>query len=99
MTEEEVATALHAALAKFEATPAIKRLRVRLRELGAHVKDETEQLRQLQKACRESPEIAAALRDAGFGDVATRNARQVDAETGALVQGFNRMVETHWVKR
>lgn len=98
MTEEEVATALHAALAQFEATPVIKRLRQRLRDLGGHAKDEIEQFRQLQRACRESPEVAAALRDAGLGDVATRDSRQVDAETGALVQGFNRMIEARWIK-
>ena len=74
----------------------MKKLRVRVRDLGPDRGDEVQQFRQLQKACRELPALALALRDAGFGDVAAVDARVPDPKTGALVQAFNRFIEARW---
>jgi hypothetical protein len=90
--ERALAERLHAALGPLEAQPPVKRLRMRLRELGDNVGDEVRQFRLLQRTCREAPEVAAALAGAGFPGVAEADPMQ----SGALVQGFNRMVEARW---
>jgi hypothetical protein len=94
--ESQLATLLSALIERHAATPPIKRLRLRIRELGDNDRDEVQQFRQLQKACRELPEFAQGLKDAGFGDVATLDPRVPDPKTGALVQAFNRFVEARW---
>lgn len=94
--EDRTAAILFRVLRGLADDPAVQRLKVRISELGANVADEVEQFRQLQKACRESEYLAAALRDVGLGDVAAMDPRRVDPETGRLVQAFNRMVEDRW---
>ena len=94
--ETQLADFLRALITQYAATPPLKRLRVRVRELGKDDRDEVQQFRQLQKACRELPEFALALKSAGFGDVATVDPRVPDPKTGALVQAFNRFIEAHW---
>jgi hypothetical protein len=94
--EAQLATLLSALIERHAASPAIKRLRLRVRELGDNDRDEVQQFRQLQKACRELPELAQSLKEAGFGDVAALDPRLPDPKTGALVQAFNRFVEASW---
>lgn len=96
--ETQFAEAIRAVIEPLAATPPIKRLRVRLRDLGKDQRDEVTQFRQLQKACREDPKLAQAFAAAGFGDVAAADPRLPDPKVGALVQAFNRFVETHWEK-
>ena len=94
--EAQLALFLSALLDRHAAAAPIKRLRLRIRELGDDRADEVQQFRQLQKACRELPELAEALRSAGFGDVAALDPRVPDPKTGALIQAFNRFVEARW---
>jgi len=68
----------------------------RLMELRADADVEVNQLRCLQRSVRESPELDAALTAHGFGEVAERDTRKVDAETGALIQAFNHLIEQGW---
>lgn len=91
--EGGAADRLRQALSRFAGTPVLRRLAVRVRELGENQLDEAMQLRPLQRACAEEPALAAALREAGFGEVATMDTRHVTAETGALVQAWNRVIE------
>ncbi len=94
--EAALAAQLEAVLVQFEAQPIGRRLRVRLRELGDNVRDEVAQFRQLQRACRESPELAAAFVAAGFGDLTTVDPRQPNPVVGAITNAFNRFVEARW---
>ncbi len=96
--ETQLAAAIQAVIDPFAATPLIKRLRVRLRDLGKDQRDEVTQFRQLQKACREEPKLAQAFAAAGFGDVTSVDPRIPDPKTGAFVQAFNRFVESNWEK-
>lgn len=96
--EAQLAEAIRAILEPRAATPLVKRLRVRLRDLGKDQRDEVTQFRQLQKACREAPELAQAFAAAGFGDVTSVDPRVPDPKTGAFIQAFNRFVETFWEK-
>ncbi len=96
LTEREIARQLYDILQRHKAQPHYKRLRVRLRDLGKNVSDERKQFLQLQKACRESEELARECREAGLGDIAMMNSLMPDAQVGRLVNGFNRMVEGHW---
>lgn len=73
-----------------------ERLRTRLRDLGDNVLDEVQQFRQLQKAVNESPELAQALSEAGFGRIDRMDPVVVTADVGRIVQIFNRLVEDHW---
>lgn len=97
-SERELAERIAAILARFEATPTLRRLRLRVRELGANQRDEVLQFQQFQKACRESPELTAALAGLGLGDLSKVNPRVPDAATGAAIQAFNRFVETRWTE-
>ena len=96
MSEDQVAAHLREIFTAFDGDPVLRRLRVRLRDLGPNANDEVEQFRLLQHACRESPELAKAIESAALGDVSRMNPRKVDAQTGALVQGFNALVEDLW---
>ena len=96
LTEAELAAVIEQTLARFEATPIFKRLRLRVRELGDDQRDEVLQFKQLQRACRESPELLQAFAAAGFGDLTKADARAPDAKTGAVIQAFNRFVESRW---
>lgn len=96
--EQESALAAHlqSVLVQFESQPIGRRLRVRLKELGPNAHDEVAQFRQLQRACRESPELAAAFAAAGFGDFSTVDPRQPNPVVGAISNAFNRFVEARW---
>lgn len=94
--EAAVAAMLLEVLAPFESQPVVRRLRVRLRDLGDNARDEGAQFRALQRAVRESPELAKAFSDRGFGDVTLVDPRRPGPVGGALIQAFNRLVETRW---
>jgi hypothetical protein len=94
--EAELALRITQILTRFEPTPIFKRLRVRVRDLGDDQRDEVLQFKQLQRACRESPELLDAFKAAGFGDLTKADARHPDAPTGAVIQAFNRFVEARW---
>ncbi len=96
MSELEVAKQLYEIFSVFETEPAVKRLRIRLRDLGRNARDEIAQFRVLQKACRESLELAASLGGLGFVDITEADPRKPDEKTGELIQGFNRMIEDFW---
>ncbi len=95
-TEEQLAEAMALVLIGRKDTPAIKRLKLRIRDLGRNVRDEVRQFRQLQKACRKDAELAAALAAVGAADLPDRNTVTPSEETGKIIQAFNRMLETHW---
>lgn len=96
--QERVADLLHSILSRHEGTPIHRRLKVRVSEQGRNQTDEVEQFRQLQRACRMSPELAGELQAAGLGEVTTLDWRRPSAETALLIQGFNRMIEKRWEK-
>ncbi|GMV42408.1 MAG: hypothetical protein AMXMBFR64_41240 [Myxococcales bacterium] len=93
MDEQMALGRLREVLVAFDGTPVMRRLAMRIRELGDNQLDEVKQLRQLQKACREDASLAAALRDAGFGDVAGLDTVRVAPSTGVLVQALNHLIE------
>ncbi len=95
-SEEQLAEAMGLVLLGMEQTPTIKRLKLRLRDLGRNARDEVRQFRQLQKACRADQELAGALAAVGAADLPDRDLRVPSDETGRLIQAFNRMVEKHW---
>ena len=94
--ESSIAALLSEVITPFEAQPVIRKLRVRLRELGDNARDEVAQFRQLQRAVRESPELAKAFSDKGFGDLTAVDPRNPGPLGGAVVQSFNRLVEDRW---
>lgn len=94
--ESTIAALLSEVITPFEAQPVIRKLRVRLRELGDNARDEVAQFRQLQRAVRESPELAKAFSDKGFGDLTAVDPRNPGRLGGAVVQAFNRLVEDRW---
>ena len=77
-------------------TPTVRRLKLRLRDMGKNAKDEVDQFRQLQKACREDPDLAAALAAVKITDLTTRNTIKPDEATARFIQAFNEMLEEHW---
>jgi hypothetical protein len=91
--------ALTRVLTERQDTPAVKRLRLRIRELGENAHDEVKQLDQLRKACREDPALAAALLAAGLPDLAAASGPRISPELGAVVQAFNTVVEEVWSRR
>ena len=93
MDEEVLATRLAEVLSRYKAEPAYRRLVVRVKELGENQRDETLQARELQRACRDLPALGRELAAIGFGDVAAMDFRHVTAESGRLVQAFNRLIE------
>jgi hypothetical protein len=95
-TKKQLSEVMALILEGRDQTPAIKRLKLRLRDLGPNAKDEVHQFRQLQKACREDPELAAALADVKITDLPTRNTLRPDQDTGRFIQAFNHFLETHW---
>ena len=98
-SEADLADLLYKTLEPFEQTPPARRMRVRIKDHGYNVVDERKHFRELQKACRESEEIAQAMRDAGFGEIATMGLIPPTPATGLLVNAFNRLVENHWMKQ
>jgi hypothetical protein len=94
--ESSIAALLSEVITPFEAQPVIRKLRVRLRDLGDNARDEVAQFRQLQRAVRESPELAKAFSDKGFGDLTAVDPRNPGPLGGAVVQAFNRLVEDRW---
>lgn len=94
--ESSIAALLSEVITPFEAQPVIRKLRVRLRELGDNARDEVAQFRQLQRAVRESPELAKSFSDKGFGDITAVDPRNPGPLGGAVVQAFNRLVEERW---
>ena len=76
--------------------PPLQRLRLRLRELGKKRGDEGQQFRLLQKACRESADLARDLEEAGLGQVALMKPHPPTVNRGRLVQAFNKIVEQRW---
>lgn len=94
--EAALAAAIETTLHAFEGTPDFKRLRLRVRELGDDQHDEVAQFKLLQRVCRENPAVRAAFEALGLGDLTKANARAPDAKTGAVVQAFNRFIETRW---
>ncbi len=96
LTEQELARQMYDILERHKGQPHYKRLRVRLRDMGKNVSNERKQLLQLQKACRESEELARELREGGIGEIAMMNTLVPSPELGRLVNAFNRMVEQHW---
>lgn len=94
--ESSIAALLSEVITPFEAQPVIRKLRLRLRELGDNARDAVAQFRQLQRAARESPELAKAFSDKGFGDLTAVDPRNPGPLGGAVVQAFNRLVEDRW---
>lgn len=94
--ESSIAALLSEVITPFESQPVIRKLRVRLRELGDNARDEVAQFRQLQRAVRESPALAKAFSDKGFGDLTAVDPRNPGPLGGAVVQAFNRLVEGRW---
>ncbi|MBL8601464.1 MAG: hypothetical protein JNK72_06025 [Myxococcales bacterium] len=94
--EQVLADTFKNVLAGFAGQTVERRLRLRLQEPGDHQRDEVAMFRLLQKACRESTELAAALEAAELGAVASMNPKGADPQVGRLVNAFNRFVEAHW---
>ncbi len=95
-SEGELAQILAEILDAHAAEPAVLRLKIRLRDMGTNLRDEVQQFRQLQRACRECDELHAAFAAAGFGGIPERDPFQVDSATGQLVQAFNLFVDDRW---
>ena len=94
MSEEvETAAAIAAILADHGDDPAVRRLRIHIRELGDNQLDEWSQFRELQKACRQSEALSAAF-EAVYGRI--QDLRIGQPAAGPLVQGFNRLIEEEW---
>lgn len=95
-SEQRVAEVLYEVVQAFQDEPVWKRMRMRLRELGANCKDEQKQFRVLQRACREDAEFKVTL-DARVGfDITAFDPRKPDPRMGLMMQGFNHMVEDMW---
>ncbi len=97
--EHADAEALQAIITRYEGQPVMRRLHIRIGDLGQNQRDEVRQFRFLQRACRESADLAGELADADFGQVATMNPLVIAPETGRIVQAFNRMIEDYWEER
>ena len=95
-TEIELAAVLDEVIEQFTEPGTLRRLKRRVRELGAEVRDEVQQFRLLQRACDESRDLGRALATSGLGIVASMDTRRVSPETGRLIQAFNRLVEEKW---
>ena len=95
LSDEDLVEQLDEILQRYEG-PILTRLRLRLRELGKNKGDEGQQFRLLQKACRESAELARELEQAGLGQVARMMPHPPTVERGRLVQAFNKIVEERW---
>ena len=95
LSDEDLVVILLEVLHKHEGPP-LARLRLRLRELGKNKGDEGQQFRLLQKACRESADLARDLEEAGLGQVALMQPHPPSVERGRLVQAFNVVVEQRW---
>lgn len=98
MTEELLAARLQVAfgLATGWDETSRRRLSYRLSQIEPDADREVHQFRALQQAIRECPALAAALDTAGFTNLAERDTRRVDLETGAWIQAFNRLVDARW---
>jgi len=95
-TKEQLAEVMALIFAMRADSPAIRKLKLRIRDLGGNAKDEVAQFRQLQKACREDAELVAALAAVKITDIPTRNTLRPDEDTGRFIQAFNHMLETRW---
>ena len=91
-----VVESLHQILQQHSDEPVYKKLRLRLREMGKNVQNEPAQFRVLQRACRESSELAGELTEAGFGEIPAMSTLTPDTPTADLIQAFNAMVERYW---
>lgn len=98
MTEEELAEHLRAALDGAGAWDPVSRRRLahRISQIDPGPDREVHQLRALQQAIRESAPLAKALTAAGLPGIADLDTRRVAPATGALIQAFNRLVESGW---
>lgn len=93
LSEEELANVMRNALAPLADAPAMRRMKIRLGDMGDNVLDEVQQFRQLQKFARMEPDLNNALIAAGLPDVTTLSVLPPTPEVGQLVQAFNRLVE------
>ncbi len=95
LSDEALIELLQEVLLRNEGPPMI-RLRMRLRELGKDARDEGQQFRLLQRACRESADLARDLEESGLGKVAQMGPHPPSEKRGRLIQAFNQIVEDHW---
>lgn len=93
MSEIETARLIANILGDHADDAEVRRLRIRVHDLGENQTDEWAQFRQLQKACRASPALSAAF-EAEFGKLEVMSIG--NPEAGAVVQGFNRLIEEDW---
>ncbi len=98
-TETALASTLLEVLEPFVDQPVIKRMRMRLRDMGSNKKDEVAQFRQLQKACRQDAALTAAFEAAGLPRPQDLQVVPATPDAGRMIQAFNRVVETQWEGR
>lgn len=98
MTEVELAETLRSTLGNVGGWDSVSRRRLahRLSQIEPGPDREVHQLRALQQAIRESAPLAKALTAAGLPGIADLDTRRVAPATGALIQAFNRLVESGW---
>ncbi len=98
MTEEALAAHLQATLAGAENWDLVsrKRLAHRLSSIEAGPEREVHQFRALQQAARECAPLVIALDAAGLLGLTGLDTRKVAPTTGALIQAFNRLIESGW---
>ena len=99
LSNQELIDRMESVLRSRADTPGVKRLWLRLRDMGENVKDEVRQFYHLQRACRDDEALAQAMRDEGLGDIAAYDRTAADAHMGRLVQAFNQVVENNWSRR
>jgi hypothetical protein len=95
LSEQAMADLLYRTVSRHREDQIWNQMRVWLHDLGKNVRDEQAQFRVLQKACRVSPELADSMRAAGLGEAIDGDLFQPSPLKGAVIQGFNRMVEQH----
>lgn len=98
MTEDELATLLRSTLDGAAAWDRVSRRRLahRIAHIDSDADREVHQFRALQQAARESAPLGKAFDAAGLPGLADLDTRRVAPTTGALVQAFNRLVESGW---
>ena len=92
------AAALAEILSGFDDIPALRHLHIRIRDLGDDDRDEVEEFRQLQQACRELRALNDALITAGVPDVAHASTAPVAHDVGEVIQVFNEVIEEIWAR-
>jgi hypothetical protein len=95
---DELAARLQAAFLAASGWKTLERAALlrHLMDLRADAEVEVNQMRCLQRAVRTSPALAATLEAHGFTNIAQRDTRRVDADTGSLIQAFNHLIEQGW---